>query len=229
MRGWKKHVNRNKFQLMLLVILRGTLPASDGYAAEKRCVDYEQPHKIVLFAKQSIRSQYAHLKTVAEVRKPGLTVAELRMWLERGGKVTAEIPIKPDGVVELPIIGEEAAGDTDICINQPKDAAGLSIELEARPPTKKVVPYRELFALLDDVNDFSDEMAGVFSLFVRDKDVIVFKFQTPATIEVVSRRRPRTFSTSDELTIEIERHADWQAENPKIRFSAFPTEILPQD
>ena len=207
------------------VILSVLLATSSSFAEEKRCIDYEQPHKVVSFAKTRIRSKFVRLRIRAELHSPRVALADIRVWLERDGKVTAKVPIEADRSVGLPFIGEETAEDTEVCINQPKDVASIAIDIRVVPPGTKVVRYRELFDLLDDYNNFTEEMAGIVSWFIRDKDVIAFKFAQPATIEILSIKRPRKFSTSDELVVEIERHDDWKDDNPEVRFSALPVAL----
>ena len=204
------------------------LSASEARAEYERCFDYEDTNKMVSYA-QGLRSQYVRLKATVTIENPRLTMAEVKLRMKRDKKTVMTLPIAADGSVKLPPIDKALAERTQLCFNQKKGAAGLMVKADIRPPTKKHVRYRDLFVLLDDFNGFINEMAGFMSWFISDMDALAFTFKEPATIEVLSQQRPKTFATSSKFVIEIEHDDVWQKENPLLKFSAPATEMEPRD
>ena len=194
-----------------------------------RCIDYSDVNEVLYLVKTRARCKYVYIQSKAVIKDERLTAADVRMWLERNGQKVGEIEVKSDLAIALPVVTPDVAKKTKLCVNQPKKVLSVAVNFGVHPPADKEVAYNELFVLLEDVNDFTDEMAGLASWFISDKDVLEFKFIGPATIEILSKTRPQTFRTSVDFKIEIERHKAWKKENPTLRFSVLPVEMNPKD
>ena len=219
-------MNGSQYAGLWLAVAVVALGASESRTTEKLCTDYEEAHKIVAFAKRRVRCKFARLRPTLKMKDTKVSLTNLRMWLERDGRLVGDVEVLADGIADFPVIDMKLAAKTKLCASH---EVLLDFNVEARPPPTNEVPYRELFVFLDDVNAFTEEMAGIMSWFIRDKGVIAFKFDRPATIEVLSQKRRRKYATAGDLVIKIERHDTSQDENPPLRFSARPVDMKPLD
>ena len=198
-------------------------------AVEPRCKDYEKINRIVRFVKQRVQSKLVYLKSSVEIIDDNFSTSDVRLWLQQHDKSPLHIPVHADGRIELPVVSPDDAEDSKICVNLPKGSSRFAVTIDIRPPPEKRIRYRELFVLLDDFNAFTSEMGGVLSWFVADKDVLELTFDSAATVEILSQRRPAKFKTSADYKIAIERQDEWQVENPFLILSARPLSMKALD
>lgn len=222
--------------MMKLVVIRSvsallmsTVAATAVAKSKERCVDYKKVNDVLYAVDHRARSKYVYSKATVEIKDERIKVSDIRIWLVRGVEKIRDVEVTQDRVVDLPAFDPKIADEIQVCLNQAKGAVSIRVDLGVHPPSKHRVSYRELFVLLDDANDFISEMAGFFSWFIADRDVLEFKFDREATIQILSKTRPRTFKSSSDLKIAIEHHRGWMNENPDVLFSALPVEMSAED
>ncbi|GMM84119.1 hypothetical protein [Pseudoalteromonas sp. MTN2-4] len=112
--------------------------------------------------------------------------------------------------------------------NKNKDDVGISLYTDVTPLDSDLLKYYDVFVLLDDINGFTEQMAGGFSIFIPSMDEIKFTFDAPATITVKdSKGKTKTYKTGDEFVIEIPKKKRWMQSDTWLQFSALPTRYEP--
>ncbi len=112
--------------------------------------------------------------------------------------------------------------------NKDKDDVGISLYTDLISLDSTLLKYSDVFVLLDDVNSFTEQMAGGFSMFIPSMDEIKFTFDVPATITVKdSKGKTKTYKTDDEFVIEIPKKKRWMQSDSWLQFSALPTRYEP--
>ena len=211
------------------ILLTSVLSVTAQAKSKERCIDYDKINNVLYAVDHRARSKYVYSKATLKIKDERIKVADVKMWLVRGTKKIRDIEVRPDRSIDLPTVDPKMADEIQVCMNQAKGAVSVRVDLGVDPPSRQRVSYRELFVLLDDANDFISEMAGFVSWFIADRDVLEFKFDREATIQILSKARPRTFKTSSDLKIAIEHRSAWMEENPDVLFSALPIEMSAED
>ena len=125
----------------------------------------------------------------------------------------------------LPVIPLNEMEGVRLFVNQAKNDTALSLNFGIRPPESNNVSYRDLFIVLRDINEFTGEIAGIASWFIRDKTSLKFQFDQPATIEINANKKVYRFETKDDLTIAIKIKKGLMKEDPQVVFSLLPVAV----
>ena len=105
----------------------------------------------------------------------------------------------------------------------------MSITIGVKTPEVEEVAYTDLFAVLDDANDFMNEMAGMGSWMMPSLDELSFRFDKQASIKIASKKKLYTYQSDEDKVIKIPKKIHLMKENPRVVFSLLPIEVTPID
>ena len=227
-----KHLT-NRFLLSCCLIVGISLGLVQKVCADEsyRDIEYSKVNEY-LSVFQRAKSPYIYSKNSLTVKEEGLNLSDVTLTLIDNNtetKTETPITIAEDGTVELPAVTDQQAEKMALRINQPKGAVSFSINFGIETPKTKQVDYRTLFLILEDTNNFIDEMGGMASMFAPTMEELKFTFEQPASIEIRSKNKLQTFNTDDEFVIMIEQDDDLLEENPQVVFSHLAKSMSPED
>ena len=90
-----------------------------------------------------------------------------------------------------------------------------------------MMPYKDLFTVIEDFNQFVKKMAGAMSFFAPKTSALKFQFDQPATIEIPANTKTHRYDTDSDQAIEIKISSSPMTENPTVVFSIIPASIEP--
>lgn len=196
--------------------------------AEGRSIEYGEMNQVRDIATNQTKSKYFKTAFKLTVNNSDIKFSDVKVWLEREGQVIANAVIDKEGNISLPILPQEEAEKTMLHTNKSKDDVGISLYTDVIPLDSALLKYSDVFVLLDDINAFTEQMAGGFSMFIPSMDEIKFTFDAPATITVKdSKGKTKTYKTDDEFVIEIPKKKRWMQSDTWLQFSALPTRYEP--
>ncbi len=198
-------------------------------SVDGREIEYEELNTLIDFGKNKTTSPYMTMRASLTIKDDTLTLADVELWILENGKPLQQIPIAKDGTIDLPLFDKERVKQITLSINQPKGAVALGLAAGFKAPEQSTVKYQSLFSALDDTNLFMKEMSGMASWLMPSMDDLLFTFDQPATIEIVTKNKTYRYQTNDELQIDITRKANLMKENPDVIFSVQPTSISPEN
>jgi hypothetical protein len=188
-------------------------------------IDYAKVNDLLLIVSDRSRSRYVFAEVTLELNNEDLTLSDIKMSLRRKEELIQHINVAEDGSVVLPVIPLDQMAGVTLYINQKKNDASLSINFGIRPPSKNTIKYLELFIVLQDINEFTGEIAGIASWFIRDKVSLKFKFSEAASVEILSMQKILEYETDENNMIEIKVKKGFLKENPDVVFSQLPIGI----
>lgn len=196
--------------------------------AEGRSIEYGEMNQVRDIATNQAKSKYFKTAFKLKINNPDINFSDVKIWLERDGQVIANAVIDKEGNISLPILPQDEAEKTMLHTNKNKDDVGISLYTDVIPLDSALLKYSDVFVLLDDINAFTEQMAGGFSMFIPSMDEIKFTFDAPATITVKgSNGKTKTYKTDDEFVIEIPKKKRWMQSDTWLQFSALPTRYEP--
>ena len=196
--------------------------------AEGRSIEYGEMNQVRDIATNQTKSKYFKTAFKLTINDPDIKFSDVKIWLEREGQVIANAVIDKEGNISLPILPQDEAEKTMLHTNKDKDDMGISLVTNVISLDSTLLKYSDVFVLLDDVNSFTEQMAGGFSMFIPSMDEIKFTFDAPATITVKdSKGKTKTYKTDDEFVIEIPKKKRWMQSDSWLQFSALPTRYEP--
>lgn len=196
--------------------------------AEGRSIEYGEMNQVRDIATNQAKSKYFKTAFKLKINNPDIKFSDVKIWLEREGQVIANAAIDKEGNISLPILPQDEAEKTMLHTNKNKDDVGISLYTDVIPLDSALLKYSDVFVLLDDINAFTEQMAGGFSMFIPSMDEIKFTFDAPATITVKdSNGKTKTYKTDDEFVIEIPKKKRWMQSDTWLQFSALPTRYEP--
>lgn len=185
-------------------------------------IDYAKVNDLLLIVSDRSRSRYVFAEVALELKNPDLAMSNIKMALRRKGELIQHIDVEKNGSVILPVIPLDQMAGVTLYINQVKNDAALSINFGIKPPSKNIIKYLELFIVLQDINEFAGEIAGIASWFIRDKVALKFKFDEAASVDIKGARKTIHYETNDDQVIEIKVKKGFLKENPDVVFSQLP-------
>ncbi|ALO43918.1 hypothetical protein [Pseudoalteromonas phenolica] len=196
--------------------------------AEGRSIEYGEMNQVRDIATNQTKSKYFKTAFKLKINNPDIKFSDVKIWLEREGQVIANAVIDIEGNISLPILPQDEAEKTMLHTNKNKDDVGISLYTDVIPLDSALLKYSDVFVLLDDINAFTEQMAGGFSMFIPSMDEIKFTFDAPATITVKdSKGKTKTYKTDDDFVIEIPKKKRWMQSDTWLQFSALPTRYEP--
>ena len=196
--------------------------------AKGRSIEYGEMNQVRDMATNQAKSKYFKTAFKLNINNPDIKPNDVKIWLEREGQEIASAVIDKEGNISLPILPQDEAEKTMLHTNQNKDDVGISLHTDVIPLDSALLKYSDVFVLLDDINNFTEQMAGGFSMFIPSMDEIKFTFDAPATITVKdSKGKTKAYKTDDEFVIEIPKKKRWMQSDTWLEFSALPTKYEP--
>ncbi|WP_404395364.1 hypothetical protein [Pseudoalteromonas phenolica] len=196
--------------------------------AKGRSIEYGEMNQVRDMATNQAKSKYFKTAFKLNINNPDIKPSDVKIWLEREGQEIASAVIDEEGNISLPILPQDEAEKTMLHTNQNKDDVGISLYTDVIPLDSALLKYSDVFVLLDDINNFTEQMAGGFSMFIPSMDEIKFTFEAPATITVKdSKGKTKTYKTDDEFVIEIPKKKRWMQSDTWLEFSALPAKYEP--
>ncbi len=194
-------------------------------ASAKHVLDeYAELNKFLGLLKGGINSPYLDYDFSVKSKTNDINISDVKVWVEKEGKILAHAEIAQDGVIVLPIFTVDEAEDSYIVASHTKDDLNLLLDLVYKPIKSNQVSYLEVFTMLNDINYFIDEMAGGFSIFVPSLDELEFQFENQATITVIDQEgKTHAFTTDDTFKAQVPFEDDWYHTNTKLAFTSLPT------
>jgi len=196
--------------------------------AKGRSIEYGEMNQVRDMATNQAKSKYFKTAFKLNINNPDIKPSDVKIWLEREGQEIASAVIDEEGNISLPILPQDEAEKTMLHTNQNKDDVGISLYTDVIPLDSALLKYSDVFVLLDDINNFTEQMAGGFSMFIPSMDELKFTFEAPATITVKdSKGKTKTYKTDDEFVIEIPKKKRWMQSDTWLEFSALPAKYEP--
>lgn len=196
--------------------------------AKGRSIEYGEMNQVRDMATNQAKSKYFKTAFKLNINNPDIKPSDVKIWLEREGQEIASAVIDEEGNISLPILPQDEAEKTMLHTNQNKDDVGISLYTDVIPLDSALLKYSDVFVLLDDINNFTEQMAGGFSMFIPSMDELKFTFEAPATITVKdSKGKTKTYKTDDEFVIEIPKKKRWMQSDTWLQFSALPAKYEP--
>jgi len=90
-----------------------------------------------------------------------------------------------------------------------------------------MMPYKDLFIVVEDFNQFIKKMAGAMSFFAPKTSALKFQFDQPATVEISANTKTCRYDTDSDQAIEIKMSSRLMKENPNVIFSTIPASVEP--
>ncbi|NVK89165.1 MAG: hypothetical protein HWE13_13605 [Gammaproteobacteria bacterium] len=202
-------------------------------AAEVRSTAYDDINKILYLIQNKVRSPLVYHHSFLKLINQKLAINDVKIWVNdaKGTEypVTIDSEQQDDGyALKLPVFPLET-DDLMININQAKGDASFSLSFGINPPSNLQMNYYDLFVVLDDMNELTDEMAGAMSWFVSDRDRLIFSFETKAQVTILHQNGETIFQTDEDNRIELKREEDWFNRQTQVIFSTLPKTIEPED
>ena len=209
------------------VLISSSLFSQFSYA-EGRSIEYGKMNQLRDLATNQVKSNYLTPLFKLQISNQDIKIDDIKLWLEQEEKVIAKATFDKEGNINLPILPQADAEKTLLHSNYSKDDVGFILNTSLKPLESKELKYSDVYVLLDDINNFTEHMAGGFSMFVPSMDEIKFTFDAPATITVKdSKGKTKAYKTDDEFVIEIPKKKRWMQSDTWLEFSALPTRYEP--
>jgi hypothetical protein len=171
------------FAAALLALPLAALPLKA--MAEWRDISYADVIKMPLLL-EKVDPQ--HVFSVRMKAQPGKGLkalpADFRLQLKVGGQLLP-VPVRPDGLIELPIRRDWAESGAVLQSNQPKGTVGINMSLDARTPPGTRMSYAQLTESAPIMERGIAEYAGFMSFMAPDV-TLVLKFDKPGHTAVLT-------------------------------------------
>jgi len=221
--------NRKLILRRLFLGFLSAIVATQSVASEGREIKYKEINSILSIVSQS-KSPLIESRLKLDILSKEISYDEIKVWIVEGDQILKEIPVDmPDGSIKLPVFTKARAKQLALRLNQDKDKLLLNFSANIKPPSSTVIPYRDLFVLIEDINNVTKKMAGAMYLFAPKMDALKFRFDQPATIEIPANKKNYRYETDTDLVIEAKISSRLMKENPTVTFSVIPASIEPID
>ena len=196
-------------------------------ASEGREIEYEKINRLLSTVNQS-KSPLIQSEIKLEILSDEISYDDVKVSIVNGNQMLQEIPVDViTGTIELPVFEEETAKQIALKLNQDKDALVVNLNAGIKPPSSTMMPYKDLFIVVEDFNQFIKKMAGAMSFFAPKTSALKFQFDQPATIEIPANTKTHRYDTDSDQAIEIKMSSRLMKENPNVIFSTIPASVEP--
>jgi hypothetical protein len=202
--------------LLLMVLL---FPLS-GVSNEVKSIAYERINEILYFAEYEKKSPIAYLDITVDYSGN----EEINVWIS--GPNPRELSIENGNQLALPLMTKDHAKLHQLNFDKSDDEVALSLKIAIDVP-EEAISYRNLFSILDDMNNMIKRQAGRMSWFISDYDTLRFEFNSDATISFEDSNIARPYYTDKNNIIEIRFNRKIFNENPLVNMSKVPKSIVP--
>ena len=196
-------------------------------ASEGREIGYEKINRLLSTVSQS-KSPLIQSEIKLEILSNEISYDDVKVSIVNGDQMLQRIPVDViTGTIELPVFEEDTAKQLALKLNQDKDALVVNLNAGIKPPSSTMMPYKDLFIVIEDFTQFVKKMAGAMSFFAPKTSALKFQFDQPATIEIPTNTKTHRYDTDSDQTIEIKMSSSLMTENPTVVFSIIPESIEP--
>ena len=196
-------------------------------ASEGREIGYEKINRLLSTVSQS-KSPLIQSEIKLEILSNEISYDDVKVSIVNGDQMLQRIPVDViTGTIELPVFEEDTAKQLALKLNQDKDALVVNLNAGIKPPSSTMMPYKDLFIVIEDFNQFVKKMAGAMAFFTPKTSALKFQFDQPATIEIPTNTKTHRYDTDSDQTIEIKMSSSLMTENPTVVFSIIPESIEP--
>ena len=196
-------------------------------ASEGREIEYEKINRLLSTVNQS-KSPLIQSEIKLEILSDEISYDDVKVSIVNGDQLLQQIPVDViTGTIELPVFEDDTAKQLALKLNQDKDALVVNLNASIKPPSSATMPYKDLFIVIEDFNQFIKKMAGAMSLFAPKTNALKFQFDQPATIEIPASKTNYRYETNSDRAIEVKVSSRLMKENPTVVFSVIPVSIEP--
>ena len=196
-------------------------------ASEGREIEYEKINRLLSTVSQS-KSPLIQSEIKLEILSDEISYDDVKVSIVNGNQMLKQIPVDViTGTIELPVFEDDTAKQIALKLNQDKDALVVNLNAGIKPPSSTMMPYKDLFIVIEDFNQFVKKMAGAMSFFAPKTSALRFQFDQPATIEIPANTKTHRYDTDTDQAIEIKMSSRLMKENPTVVFSTIPASIEP--
>jgi len=197
--------------------------------SQEQKVEYEEFNQVLDIAQNHVNSDYFVRIFKVKIKNTDLNYDDISIWLTQNGKEIATAKIDDKGNITLPVLNPDTAEKTMLHLNQLEQNASISLYTDVAPITTKKVMYRDLFMLLEDMNHFTDVMAGGMSWLIPSLDEIEFSFERSATISFNKENGDKQeYVTDKAYKVTVPLKKAWMKLNPELEFSDLPKRYEPK-
>ena len=190
-------------------------------------IEYEKINRLLSTASQS-KSPLIQSEIKLEILSDEISYDDVKVSIVNGDQMLKQIPVDViTGTIELPVFVDDTAKQIALKLNQDKDALVVNLNAGIKPPSSTMMPYKDLFIVIEDFNQFVKKMAGAMSFFAPKTNALKFQFDQPATIEIPANTKTHRYDTDSDQAIEIKMSSSLMTENPTVVFSIIPASIEP--
>ena len=203
------------------------ITALAALASEGREIEYEKINRLLSTVSQS-KSPLIQSEIKLEILSDEISYDDVKVSIENNKQTLQEIPVDLiSGTIELPVFEDDLAEQLALKLNQDKDSLVVNLNATIKPPSSTTIPYKDLFIVIEDFNQFIRKMAGAMSFLAPKTSSLKFQFDQPATIEIPANNKNHQFETNPDRAIEVKMSSSLMEENPTVIFSVIPTSIEP--
>ena len=203
------------------------ITALAALASEGREIEYEKINRLLSTVSQS-KSPLIQSEIKLEILSDEISYDDVKVSIENNKQTLQEIPVDLiSGTIELPVFEDDLAEQLALKLNQDKDSLVVNLNATIKPPSSTTIPYKDLFIVIEDFNQFIRKMAGAMSFLAPKTSSLKFQFDQPATIEIPANNKNHQFETNSDRAIEVKMSSSLMEENPIVIFSVIPTSIEP--
>ena len=203
------------------------ITALAALASEGREIEYEKINRLLSTVSQS-KSPLIQSEIKLEILSDEISYDDVKVSIENNKQTLQEIPVDLiSGTIELPVFEDDLAEQLALKLNQDKDSLVVNLNATIKPPSSTTIPYKDLFIVIEDFNQFVRKMAGAMSFLAPKTSSLKFQFDQPATIEIPANNKNHQFETNSDRAIEVKMSSSLMKENPTVIFSVIPTSIEP--
>ena len=203
------------------------ITALAALASEGREIEYEKINRLLSTVSQS-KSPLIQSEIKLEILSDEISYDDVKVSIENNKQTLQEIPVDLiSGTIELPVFEDDLAEQLALKLNQDKDSLVVYLNATIKPPSSTTIPYKDLFIVIEDFNQFIRKMAGAMSFLAPKTSSLKFQFDQPATIEIPANNKNHQFETNLDRAIEVKMSSSLMEENPTVIFSVIPTSIEP--
>ena len=203
------------------------ITAPGALASEGREIEYEKINRLLSTVSQS-KSPLIQSEIKLEILSDEISYDDVKVSIVNNKQTLQEIPVDLiSGTIELPVFEDDLAEQLALKLNQDKESLVVNLNASIKPPSSTTIPYKDLFVVIEDFNQFVRKMAGAMSFLAPKTSSLKFQFDQPAIIEIPANNKNHQFETNSDRAIEVKMSSSLMEENPTVIFSVIPTSIEP--
>ena len=206
--------------MMWLLAALGTTAAADPPG-----IPYSALHQALAPGLQL--HDYPRLRAVQRIESKRAEVRpdQIRIWINRP-EGPLEIPVQPDGQVQVPLRDDWRVPEVTVSSNQPRGSLSVSLSVEVVPPTTLDWPWSEFEATLQETQRALPLLGGVHA----GAEVAGIEFRMPGsgdTLTVIGPQGEDLLVADARHRIVLRRAVVPMRPDALIRFSRAPLQAFP--